>query len=118
MAILLYLDIKEELESGKDIEEVLESKEIDEDYYNTLCSTYKNISIDDLEDVKEYAQNIQDEYSSSYQTFMLTYLEENILISYLGLEGKKYTEKEIETRFNINFKEHFITILRKLSENI
>ena len=118
MAILLYLDIKEELGSGKDIEEVLESKEIDEDYYNTLCSTYKDISIDDLEDVKEYAQNIQDEYSSSYQTFMLTYLEENILISYLGLEGKKYTEKEIETRFNINFKEHFITILRKLSENI
>ena len=118
MAILLYLDIKEELESGKDIKEVLKIKKIDEDYYNTLCISYKDIYIEDLEDIKEYAQNIQDEYSIYYQTFMLTYLEENILISYLGLEGKKYTEKEIENIFNINFKEQFIKILKKLSENI
>lgn len=118
MAILLYLKIKEELEEGNNLKDILSSKQIDESYYETLVNLYENMEIEDLEDITEYAQNIEDEYNMSYKTFLLSYMEENILISYLGLEGKKYNEKELDERFNISFKQSYINILKKLSENI
>lgn len=118
MAILLYLKIKEELEEGNNLKDILSSKQIDESYYETLVNLYENMEIEDLEDITEYAQNIEDEYNVSYNTFLLSYMEENILISYLGLEGKKYNEKELDERFNISFKQSYINILKKLSENI
>lgn len=118
MAILLYLKIKEELEEGNILKDILSSKQIDESYYETLVNLYENMEIEDLEDITEYAQNIEDEYNMSYNTFLLSYMEENILISYLGLEGKKYNEKELDERFNISFKQSYINILKKLSENI
>lgn len=118
MAILLYLKIKEELEEGNNLKDILSSKQIDESYYETLVNLYENMEIEDLEDITEYAQNIEDEYNMSYNTFLLSYMEENILISYLGLEGKKYNEKELDERFNISFKQSYINILKKLSENI
>lgn len=118
MAILLYLKIKEELEEGNNLKDILSSKQIDESYYETLVNLYENMEIEDLEDITEYAQNIEDEYNMSYNTFLLSYMEENILISYLGLEGKKYNERELDERFNISFKQSYINILKKLSENI
>ncbi|WP_068268451.1 hypothetical protein [Caviibacter abscessus] len=118
MAILLYLKIKEELDEGNNLTDILKDKQIDESYYESLVDLYENIEIDDLEDITEYAQDIEDEYKTTYNTFLLTYIEENMLISYLGLEGKKYSEKEIDERFNLSFKQNYINILKKLSENI
>lgn len=119
ISILAYLKIKDEINEGKNLEDILQEKGIDEEYYYTLENMYEDIEIGDMENIIEYTNNVKDEYEEYSKMFLFDYMEENILANYLSLNGKKNKKLDILNNLNLNekdFYEIFENVLKKISE--
>ena len=119
ISILAYLKIKDEINEGKNLEDILQEKGLDEDYYYTLENMYEDIEIGDMENIIEYTNNVKDEYEEYSKMFLFDYMEENVLANYLSLNGKKNKKLDILNNLNLNekdFYEIFENVLKKISE--
>lgn len=119
ISALAYFKIEDEIEKGKNLDEVLEEKNIDIHYYENLKDLYEDVYVEDTENINNYVDMITEQHNEISQNFMFDYIEENILIQYLGLDGKKQNKKEIMNNLRLDektFIEIFNNILRKISE--
>lgn len=91
---LLYIKINSELNSGDDLENILNRIGITKEYYEEMKKIYGS-SEEELsyQEIVDEMDRIKRKYEIAMKVNKINYLEESSLISYLGLEGTSEVKK-------------------------
>lgn len=101
---MLYFKIKMELDNNITKEDISRKYDISVDMLENIIKLYGDYSTEELdnEDIIEYTENILDKYKLSNIPNKFTYLEEQIIILTLGLEGKLLRKNDIAKKLNMD----------------
>ena len=112
LSYILYLKMKVDREMGYSMEEISKQMNVTSDYIEQLENLFDGIKSKELmgnDEILEKADKITQRYILENIPKKLSYIDEQILVMYYGLEDRVYTEKEIAKVLNIGH--HNINIL-------
>ncbi|RRD40049.1 RNA polymerase subunit sigma [Leptotrichia sp. OH3620_COT-345] len=118
LSYILYLKVKADRETGKNIEEISRQMNVTSEYIEDLERLFDGIKPEELignEEILEKADKITQMYILENIPKKLNYLDEKILVMSYGLEDKVYNEKEIAKILNIST--HNVNILKEKAIN-
>ena len=118
LSYILYLKMKVDREMGYSMEEISKQMNVTSDYIEQLENLFDGIKSKELmgnDEILEKADKITQRYILENIPKKLSYIDEQILVMYYGLEDRVYTEKEIAKVLNIGH--HNINILKEKALN-
>lgn len=118
LSYILYLKMKVDREMGYSMEEISKQMNVTSDYIEQLENLFDGIKSEELmgnDEILEKADKITQRYILENIPKKLSYIDEQILVMYYGLEDRVYTEKEIAKVLNIGH--HNINILKEKALN-
>ncbi len=118
LSYILYLKMKVDREMGYSMEEISKQMNVISDYIEQLENLFDGIKSEELmgnDEILEKADKITQRYILENIPKKLSYIDEQILVMYYGLEDRVYTEKEIAKVLNIGH--HNINILKEKALN-
>lgn len=118
LSYILYLKMKVDREMGYSMEEISKQMNVISDYIEQLENLFDGIKSKELmgnDEILEKADKITQRYILENIPKKLSYIDEQILVMYYGLEDRVYTEKEIAKVLNIGH--HNINILKEKALN-
>ncbi len=118
LSYILYLKVKVDRQLGLDIEEISRQMNVTKEYIEKLEGLFDDVEPDELMEnhqILEKANKITQMYILENIPKKLSYIDEQILVMFYGLEDKAYSEKEIAKTLNIAH--HNVGILKDKALN-
>ncbi|AMD95511.1 RNA polymerase subunit sigma [Leptotrichia sp. oral taxon 847] len=118
LSYILYLKLKLDKAGGYSVEEISKQMNVNPEYLEDLEKLFDDIKDEkslESEKIFEKADKITKMYILENIPKKLSYIDEQILVMFYGLDDKIYSEKEIAKALNIGY--HNVNILKEKALN-